>query len=75
MSKFDEFKSKYTDGYRCIYKDNDDKKGMTIHLKNFSTEKIETINTKNDMEIGQIEDFLGQLEKVRKQTGHDCHNT
>ncbi len=75
MSKFDEFKNKYADGYRCIYKETTDDLGTTMHLKNFYTEQIHTINTKNDMEIGQIEDFLSQLEEVKKQSGHDCHNT
>jgi hypothetical protein len=74
MSKFDELKSKYEEGYRCIYKENDAEKGMTMHLKNFSTEKIDMINTRSNMEIGQIEDFLEHLEQVKKQTGHDCHN-
>lgn len=74
MDKFEELKNKYKEGYRCIYKENDAAKGTTMHLKNFYTEKIDTINTKNDMEIGQIEDFLHQLEQVKKQSGHDCHN-
>ncbi|WP_069997705.1 hypothetical protein [Cellulosilyticum sp. I15G10I2] len=75
MSKFDELKNKYADGYRCIYKETDAQQGTVMHLKNFNTEQIHTINTKNDMEIGQIEDFLGELEKIKKQSGHDCHNT
>ncbi len=74
MSNFEEFKNKYNDGYRCIYKENTVGTGTTLHLKNFYTEKIHTINTNNQMEIGQIEDFLDQLEKVKKQSGHDCHN-
>ncbi|MDF2877274.1 MAG: hypothetical protein K0S30_370 [Clostridia bacterium] len=75
MSKFEEFRRKYADGYRCIYREKDAEKGMTMHLKNFNTEKLHTINTDSDMEIGQIEDFLSELEKIKKKTGHDCHNT
>lgn len=73
MSKFDELKNKYAEGYRCIYKESDTENGVTMHLKNFHTEKIDTISTKSDMEIGQIEDFLEKLEQVKKQAGHDCH--
>jgi len=74
MGKFDDLKGKYAEGYRCIYKESDNEKGITMHLKNFATEKIDTINTKSDMEIGQIEDFLDKLEEVKKKNGHDCHN-
>ena len=48
--------------------------GLTMHLKNFREEKIHTMNVKSDMEIGQIEDFLDQLNQVKKQKGHDCHD-
>ena len=74
MSSFEEFKNRYNEGYRCIYKEKHGEEGLTVHLKNFFTEKIDTFNTKNAMEIGQIEDFLDKLEKVKKCQGHDCHN-
>lgn len=74
MSDFDTLKQKYKDGYRCIYTEKDKDNGMTMHLKNFREEKIDTMQVKSDMEIGQIEDFLGELEKVKRKTGHDCHD-
>ena len=71
--KLKELKDKYEEGYRCIYQDKDD--GLTLQLKNFTSEKLHTINSKNDMEIGQIEDFLDELAEVRKKYGTDCHST
>jgi len=75
MRPFEELKDKYNDGYRCIYQEKNPESGMSIHLKNFNTEKIHRIKTHNTMEIGQIEDFLAQLEKIKKQTSHDCLGT
>jgi len=74
MSDFDELKEKYKDGYRCIYTEKDATDGLTMHLKNFREEKIHTMQVKSDMEIGQIEDFLDQLNEIKKSRGHDCHN-
>lgn len=74
MSDVDELKQKYKEGYRCIYSEKDANEGMTMHLKNFREEKIHTMQVKNDMEIGQIEDFLDQLNQIKKKTGHDCHD-
>ena len=74
MNEFKELKDKYNEGFRCIYTEKDEDNGLTMHLKNFREEKIHTIHAKGDMEIGQIEDYLDQLNKLKKRTGHDCHN-
>ena len=74
MSNFDELKQKYQEGYRCIYTEKDENEGMTMHLKNFREEKIHTMQVKSDMEIGQIEDFLDQINQIKKTKGHDCHD-
>lgn len=74
MSDFEALKQKYQDGYRCVYTEKDNDNGLTMHLKNFREEKIHTMQVKNDMEIGQIEDFLEQLNKVKRRAGHDCHD-
>lgn len=74
MGTFDELKDKYQQGYRCIYSQKDDKQGMTMHLKNFVTEKVYTIQSNDTMEIGKMEDFLDELDAIRKQNGHDCHS-
>lgn len=74
MSQLDELKQKYQEGYRCIYTEKDDQEGMTMHLKNFREEKIHTMQVKSDMEIGQIEDFLDQINQIKKTKGHDCHD-
>lgn len=64
------FKNLYKDGYRCIHKEKGD--GCTFTLRDFKYGKINEINTSNDMEIGEIEDFLDQLKEIRQKTGHDC---
>lgn len=74
MSNLNELKDKYKEGYRCIYTEKDDAEGLTMHLKNFREEKIHTMNVKSNIEIGKIEDFLGELNKLKKRTGHDCHD-
>lgn len=71
---YDDLKNKYKEGYRCIYTEKGDDDTMTMHLKNFREEKIHTIQAKGDMEISQIEDFLGKLNEVKKKYGHDCHD-
>lgn len=74
MSNLDELKQKYKDGYRCIYTEKDQADGLTMHLKNFREEKIHTMQVKSDMEIGQIEGFLDELNQIKKTKGHDCHD-
>lgn len=74
MSDFETLKQKYKDGYRCVYSEKDEANGLIMHLKNFREEKIDTMQVKGDMEIGQIEDFLSELNKIKKLKGHDCHD-
>lgn len=74
MSDLNELKQKYEEGYRCIYTEKDENEGMTMHLKNFREEKIHTMQFKSDMEISEIEDFLDQINRVKKSKGHDCHD-
>ncbi len=74
MSDLNELKQKYKEGYRCIYTEKDPNEGMTMHLKNFREEKIHTMQVKSDMEIGEIEDFLAQINQIKKSKGHDCHD-
>lgn len=68
-----ELQDKYTEGYRCVYQDRQD--GLTLELKNFTSEKLHTIHSKNDMEIGQITDFLDTVNKECQRYGTDCHCT
>lgn len=70
-SKSETFKKKYEEGYRCIFKENESK-GCTYHLKDFRTEKIESIKAKNQMEVGEIEDFLDFLKDVKERQGNEC---
>lgn len=74
MNDLNELKQKYNEGYRCIYTEKDSDQGLTMHLKNFREEKIHTMNIQNDMEIGEIEDFLNTLNAIKKKKGHDCHD-
>ena len=74
LSDLDKLKQKYKEGYRCIYSEKDDEKGLTVHLKNFQEEKIDTMKVAGKMEIGQIEDFLDELKQIKKKKGHDCHD-
>lgn len=75
MNVYDELRKKYKDGYRCIYREKDSQNGLTIYLKDFISERTSKLNTRNDMEIGEIENFLDRLDQIKKKTGHDCNNT
>lgn len=74
MNDLNELKQKYQEGFRCIYTEKNEAEGLTMHLKNFREEKLHTMQVKSDMEIGQIEDFLDQMNQIKKQKGHDCHD-
>ncbi|ONI43840.1 hypothetical protein AN641_01270 [Candidatus Epulonipiscioides gigas] len=69
----DDLKNKYHEGYRCIYKDKSD--GLTVHLKHFNKEITHTISTNQNMEIGEIEDFLDKVDFEKKAQGHDVFCT
>lgn len=66
-----DLKDDYKDGFRCIHAEvlND---SYTLHLKNFSTEKIKMLSTSNLYEISQIKNYLDSLESVTANTGYDC---
>lgn len=68
-NNLEDLKNKYHEGYRCIFKDNQE--GCTLHLKNFEREKIYTIQSMDKMEIGAIENFLDQIDQMKPQTGYD----
>lgn len=68
----EELKQKYNEGFRCIYVDKT-KDSYTLHLKNFSTEKVELIETDNLYEISQIENYLQSMEIEIDNSGHDCN--
>ncbi|MHC1747038.1 MAG: hypothetical protein AB9856_01450 [Cellulosilyticaceae bacterium] len=74
-NNLNELKQKYSEGYRCIYKEKTPKEGCTMHLKNFTSEKIHTVHSNDTMEIGEMEGYLDTLEVAKKLYGHDCHNT
>ncbi|OON99639.1 MAG: hypothetical protein ATN35_11605 [Epulopiscium sp. Nele67-Bin004] len=69
MDNYDELKSKYKDGYRCIYSEGEGE-DLTLHLKNFEKEKICTISSNQKMEIGEMENFLDAID-VQKAQGYD----
>lgn len=73
-ASIEEIKNKYDEGYRCICKESKTQ-GCTYHLKDFYREKIYTVTTKNDMEIGEIDHFLDALDVIKKKQGHDCFCT
>ncbi|NLK96989.1 hypothetical protein [Defluviitalea saccharophila] len=54
---FEDLKEKYKQGYRCIRTENENGT-MKIYLKNFETEKTETMVTNNHEEISQINQYI-----------------
>ena len=64
-------KEDYKDGFRCIHAEilND---SYTIHLKNFTTEKIKMLSTSNLYEISKIKSYLDSMDEVKETSGHDC---
>ncbi|ONI38929.1 hypothetical protein AN639_04170 [Candidatus Epulonipiscium fishelsonii] len=73
MDNLEELKRKYHEGYRCIFREQND--GFTIHLKNFEEEKLHTVFSNENMEIGAMENFLEDIEDYVKVTGHDSFCT
>lgn len=70
LSKVEDFKNKYKEGYRCIHKE--EKEGCTYILRDFKKGKLHEVHTKDRMEIGEINSFLEELSVIKKKTGHDC---
>jgi hypothetical protein len=50
-------KEMYEQGYRCIRTENENGT-MKIYLKNFETEKTDTIFTNNQEEMSQISQYI-----------------
>ncbi|OON97972.1 MAG: hypothetical protein ATN32_05035 [Candidatus Epulonipiscium fishelsonii] len=73
MDNLEELKKKYHEGYRCIFKEQND--GLTVHLKNFEEEKLHCISSHENMEIGAMENFLDDIEDHIKIKGHDSFCT
>lgn len=62
-------KEKYKDGFRCIHAENCN--GLyTMHLKNFYTEKTETLETDDMLEVNEIQEYLNAMEQA-KEDGYD----
>lgn len=61
----DRFKELYDDGYRCINYEIDEKeRSFTVYLKNFESEKIETL--KCNAEEGAI--LKKHVDRISQQT-------
>lgn len=69
---FKQLSDKYEEGFRCIHKDKSESTGCTYTLRNFDKGKIYTISSQDSMEIGEMEQFLENLEKIKRKTGYDC---
>lgn len=66
-----DLKNNYKEGFRCIHAEVLDD-AYTLHLKNFTTEKIKTLSTSNLYEISQIKSYLENLGTITANTGYDC---
>ncbi len=62
MSGFNELKSLYQDGYRCIYHDGEEN-NRTIYLKNFDNDysKALEVNINDENEFNQFQDYINDL--------------
>ncbi|WP_010166874.1 hypothetical protein [Candidatus Epulonipiscium viviparus] len=69
MGKVDDLKHLYEEGYRCIYKEKND--GLTLHLKDFQNEKIDTISSHENTEMNEMESFLNSVEFEQNTKGYD----
>lgn len=58
--KFETLKEKYEQGYRCIRTENENN-GITIYLKNFYTEQIDTLTSNNNEEIYQMNQYISSM--------------
>ena len=63
-------KENYKNGFRCIHSEiqNDT---YTLHLKNFSTEKIKTISTSNLYEISEIKRYLEESKQIHNKQNYN----
>lgn len=62
MSDFNELKSLYEDGYRCIYQEGEEN-NRTIYLKNFDSDysKSLEVNLNDENEFNQFQDYINNL--------------
>lgn len=56
-NQFEKLKEKYKEGFRCIRSDESNGE-LTVHLKNFYNEKIDSLKSDNPEEIRQILDYI-----------------
>ena len=61
MTKFNDVKNLYEDGYRCIYHDTSQEQRYTIYLKNFYNEKSEVVELDDENEFNQFKDYINNL--------------
>ncbi|WP_058485222.1 hypothetical protein [Defluviitalea phaphyphila] len=61
-NNFEQLKEKYKEGYRCIKTENDEDV-MKIYLKNFYTEKIDTLICNNKEEINLINNYINSIKE------------
>ncbi|KNF09435.1 hypothetical protein CLPU_3c02140 [Gottschalkia purinilytica] len=55
-----EIKNLYENGFRCIRYDNGEDGKLTVHLKNFEDEKIDTLIYNDEEQILQIKNFIDE---------------
>lgn len=55
-------KKMYEQGYRCI-RTEDINNTMTVYLKNFENEKVDTVSTDKLAEKNQINDYITSMTK------------
>ena len=62
MSDFNELKTLYEDGYRCIYQNNKDN-NHTIYLKNFYDDysKALEVNINDENEFNKFQNYINDL--------------
>jgi hypothetical protein len=63
MSKFNDLKDLYEDGYRCIYHNATEDQKYTIYLKNFYNERNKSLELELDdeNEFNQFKDYINNL--------------
>jgi hypothetical protein len=63
MTKFNDLKDLYEDGYRCIYHDTTENEKHTIYLKNFYNERDKSLELELDdeAEFNQFKDYIKNL--------------
>lgn len=63
----------YADGYRCI-RTEQDSGGFAMYLKNFDTEKINTLISNNDEEIQKLNRFIEMQAQAKETTVSNMKN-